>query len=389
MSNDIYQTRNRSKLKISIITGEYYSHKNSMKTWHNNKKIKKATILATMFNFELCKPETHQNLINSVKTLEHLYHVEKLSPSEFVTKFSIKDNRLQKYFGNFLEEIGIVRRTRKEAVNNFFEKTGKLITDEKELYWKKSKFLFDVYKFPNIIGYDLLTKNMGWYHPKNNPTGIQRDHMLSISYGWENSIDPSIISHPANCHIMTAQENNIKNNGNSISIEQLKKRILEWDSVSELSSLTKIISKRRKSALTDNSKENLRLQNINKFHYTNGVCNIRIKDGSIIPDGFYKGLTVDNKQAIGQLIDWKSVQIDIDNGISRKLICKKYNITYNTIRWAKNKKYINCGKNIPFTERFNIEKIKSDINQGASVKKILIDHSMNYDQYRYCLKLLK
>lgn len=53
--------------------------------------------------------------------------------------------------------------------------------------------------------------------------------MLSISYGKKHKIDPSILSHPANCKLMLQSENKAKQHYSSITLTELLLRIQEWD----------------------------------------------------------------------------------------------------------------------------------------------------------------
>lgn len=62
-----------------------------------------------------------------------------------------------------------------------------------------------------------------------NLNGISRDHMLSKNYGFKNNIDPYIISHPANCKLITHTENNKKHTQNTITLEELKNKIILWN----------------------------------------------------------------------------------------------------------------------------------------------------------------
>lgn len=79
-----------------------------------------------------------------------------------------------------------------------------------------------------IEGYDLLEK-FGMYHRITNKEGVVRDHMVSVDYGWQHKIDPSIISHPANCRFISHKENARKSRTCSISLDELNQRILKWN----------------------------------------------------------------------------------------------------------------------------------------------------------------
>ena len=92
-------------------------------------------------------------------------------------------------------------------------------------------FKFSVYDFPDEFDLGLIEKH-GWYSASNrgnNVGGISRDHMVSVKYGWENSIDASLIAHPANCRLLKHGDNVRKYTRNSISLEELQQRILTWN----------------------------------------------------------------------------------------------------------------------------------------------------------------
>ncbi len=111
-----------------------------------------------------------------------------------------------------------------------FAQTKKSSTEYLD-YKNKCKFKFNVYHFPDKFDLNLL-KEHGWYQPVNkgnNLGGVSRDHMISIKYGWENGIDSSIISHPANCKLMVHTDNISKHKKCSLMLEELIERIKKWD----------------------------------------------------------------------------------------------------------------------------------------------------------------
>lgn len=75
-------------------------------------------------------------------------------------------------------------------------------------------------------------QNIGWYKAKNkgnNLNGVSRDHIISVKYGFENNIDPKIISHPANCQLLRHNDNVSKGKNNHITLQELLLKIEEWD----------------------------------------------------------------------------------------------------------------------------------------------------------------
>lgn len=99
------------------------------------------------------------------------------------------------------------------------------------LYKNSCKFKFNLSDYPEEFDFSLISQ-FGWYKPKNrgnNMNGVSRDHIVSIKFGWENSISPEIISHPANCCLMRHNDNVSKGKKIGMSVEELKAKILEWD----------------------------------------------------------------------------------------------------------------------------------------------------------------
>lgn len=95
-------------------------------------------------------------------------------------------------------------------------------------YRESCKFTFNLKDYPAEFNLALLTEH-GMFNPKNNQSGVSRDHRLSVSYGKTNRIDPKIISHPANCQLMTQTENKKKQHHSSITVDELLRHIAAWD----------------------------------------------------------------------------------------------------------------------------------------------------------------
>jgi len=123
-------------------------------------------------------------------------------------------------------------RTIKEGVRVYLDNNPRK-SNEKDikLYRLLCGFKFNVYDYPNNFNLSLIEEK-GWYKAKNrgdNPNGISRDHMVSVSFGFKNGILPYYISHPVNCRLMAHNQNNKKNSECSIAFEELIKRVDEWD----------------------------------------------------------------------------------------------------------------------------------------------------------------
>lgn len=103
--------------------------------------------------------------------------------------------------------------------------------NEFQKYKSKAKFNFNLFGYPDEFNFDLI-KKYGWYKPSNkgnNLNGVSRDHIYSISEGFKNNVDPYLISHPANCKLILHSNNSSKHSRSDITIEELQRKVKEWD----------------------------------------------------------------------------------------------------------------------------------------------------------------
>lgn len=98
-------------------------------------------------------------------------------------------------------------------------------------YRSDCSFKFVLNDFPEEFDFSLIEK-YGWYKAKNkgnNLYGVSRDHIVSVRYGYDNQIDPAIISHPANCKLVRHSENVSKGIKCDMTIEMLLEKIKQWE----------------------------------------------------------------------------------------------------------------------------------------------------------------
>lgn len=98
-------------------------------------------------------------------------------------------------------------------------------------YRRACMFKFALSSYPEEFNFKLI-EQYGWYSPKNkknNPNGVTRDHMFSVKLGYENNVSPYLLSHPANCMLMLHLDNVSKGKKCSITLDELKTRISEWE----------------------------------------------------------------------------------------------------------------------------------------------------------------
>lgn len=107
--------------------------------------------------------------------------------------------------------------------------------DESSLkrYRNLCSFNFSLKDFPDEFDFKVIEEH-GWYQAKNrgnNLNGISRDHIISVKFGYDNEIDPKIISHPANCQLLRHNENVSKNKKCGMTINDLMMKINAWDAI--------------------------------------------------------------------------------------------------------------------------------------------------------------
>ena len=113
------------------------------------------------------------------------------------------------------------------------------ITETKDQYTYQCRFLFGISDYPEWFkDASALIEQYGWYSTPGsnkkgilNVNGVSRDHLYSASDGFKNNIDPKLLSHPANCRLLPHKENQNKGKKSSITIEELKQRINQFDSM--------------------------------------------------------------------------------------------------------------------------------------------------------------
>lgn len=170
--------------------------------------------------------EFKQKVRDKMKQSGHLKH-------EFITVDNNRvTNKVCDFCGNdFKAKNAKIKYCSKICRSNNKRKTFEQSKSGKSLYRYQTKFNFSLSDFPEEFDFELIEK-FGWYSAKNrgnNLNGISRDHKISVLYGYENNIDPKIISHPANCELIRHNDNVSKGKKNSITLEELQERIKVWN----------------------------------------------------------------------------------------------------------------------------------------------------------------
>lgn len=161
--------------------------------------------------------------------IQNDYNDNNLSYYDLLKKYKLCSHSIL-----WAEKNGLLRlRSRSDSVKLAWKK-GKFKSSQQKGYKRYKQlceFKFNLRDFPNKFDFTLIEK-YGWYKAKNrgdNPNGVNRDHMYSIKDGFLNNIDPSIISHPANCELLIHQDNIKKRSKSSITLDTLLKRIDNWE----------------------------------------------------------------------------------------------------------------------------------------------------------------
>lgn len=98
-------------------------------------------------------------------------------------------------------------------------------------YRRQCAFKFNLKDYPEEFDFSLI-EQFGWYKAKNrgdNLNGVSRDHIISIRFGYDNNIDPYIMSHPANCQLLQHRKNSSKGKKSNLSLDELIEKINIWN----------------------------------------------------------------------------------------------------------------------------------------------------------------
>ena len=144
----------------------------------------------------------------------------------------IKVEELKKIKCIGCDEILIISKTKKKFCSDKCKKDfNRKNMSEFQKYKRDCLFNFNLSDYENEFDFDLI-KKCGWYKPKNrgnNLEGVSRDHMYSIRDGFDNKVEQFLIAHPANCKLILQRENSSKYKKSSITLDELKNKIKEWN----------------------------------------------------------------------------------------------------------------------------------------------------------------
>lgn len=97
----------------------------------------------------------------------------------------------------------------------------------KNRYREKCRFNLTQDDICKIPGNDLIAVH-GYYCKHTNPTGVVRDHRLSVHEAYKLGLDPKLVSHPANCEFLLHKTNAAKTLKSSITVEELIAIVAKW-----------------------------------------------------------------------------------------------------------------------------------------------------------------
>lgn len=158
------------------------------------------------------------------------------------TKKKIKESRIKNNYKyekpliykkclNCNEEFTTKRSSQKFCSKSCVKNHKKTKRGDLASYRQKCLFNFNLADYADEFDFNLV-KEHGWYSPsnkRNNLTGVSRDHMVSVKYGFLNNIPSEHIRHPANCKLMLHSNNVSKYESCSITYEELLERIEYWN----------------------------------------------------------------------------------------------------------------------------------------------------------------
>jgi hypothetical protein len=168
--------------------------------------------------------------IKSKKSLAALNSSAVLRENRNPDKLKILSERAKEQHKNGKAVLPSYESRSRGGSNSWANRSRQYDESIKDDYRNACKFKFSLNEFPTRFDFTLIEKH-GWYRASNNgnnPNGVSRDHMLSISDGWKLGVPAWKIAHPANCRLILHKENASKNHRSCISLEELDLRISQW-----------------------------------------------------------------------------------------------------------------------------------------------------------------
>lgn len=95
--------------------------------------------------------------------------------------------------------------------------------NQRGLYW----FSFNLADYPELFDFTLLKQH--GMRSDTNPSGVVRDHRVSVADAIKYQYDAYYIRHPVNCELMLSLDNSRKYTSSSITYDELIQQVDIWD----------------------------------------------------------------------------------------------------------------------------------------------------------------
>jgi hypothetical protein len=179
----------------------------------NNKPMAGVNLFLDLFQNHLSSFTDVKNLINLVQSDIHRAKID-------------KNTRLRRRLYSIANVLNLWYD---ELLESAIDQQGLLLEASKsQSYRYLASFKITPYNIRHIRGYHLLLEK-GKYNKDSNPNGVVKDHMISIKYGEDNSVDPQIIGHIMNCEFLSNIDNLKKSSDCSLSLMELNSRIKKYE----------------------------------------------------------------------------------------------------------------------------------------------------------------
>lgn len=177
-----------------------------------------------------CKNCNKPLIVNQRASLKNVYCKE---CRQNAIKIKNYEKRNLKYVKN--KGIVTIKRLCSVCKKNQIEGLKRVCKKCKTKYYKyyrvECNFDFVLSDYKNEFNFGLIKKH-GWYKAKNrgdNMGGVSRDHIFSVKEGFLIGLNPILLKHPANCNLMTHNDNSKKNTNSELTLKELIKKIEKFE----------------------------------------------------------------------------------------------------------------------------------------------------------------
>lgn len=228
-----YKTFKKEVLTKEYLVDEYVTKKRSALEIAQEYQLESASTiikLLHLYNIQsrsISESKTELQRNKSKQTNLTRYGAEHNFCKNSTSRIKWESEMFEKYgIINVFQRKDIIDKISQIKYNKGFIVPREFKTNELEKYYS------DVWYY-TTVNYNKFYNDININNVKRGHRTYHLDHKISITYGFINNIDPSIIGHKCNLEILYYKDNLIKGTKCSLSLDELLNRIKEYEQLND------------------------------------------------------------------------------------------------------------------------------------------------------------